>query len=56
MFVSKLDDIAWALNLRGIDIPFNPVFFCYMIIFDNGTSNHHVNLYINAEKVCDEEV
>lgn len=27
-----LDEIAWLLNLRGSDIPFNPVFFAYCII------------------------
>ena len=30
--VSKLDDIAWVLNLRGKDIHFNPVFFSYLLI------------------------
>ncbi|KAG8988728.1 hypothetical protein FRB94_000434 [Tulasnella sp. JGI-2019a] len=27
-----LDTIAWTLNLRGEDVPFNPVFFAYLII------------------------
>ena len=30
--VSSLDDIAWILNLRGSDIPFNPVFLSYLVI------------------------
>ena len=27
LIISRLDDIAWLLNLRGGDIPYNPVFF-----------------------------
>ena len=27
--VSMLDEIAWLFNLRGSDIPYNPVFFSY---------------------------
>lgn len=30
--ITSLDDIAWLLNLRGDDIPCNPVFLSYMII------------------------
>lgn len=30
--VSSLDDIAWIFNLRGRDIPYNPVFYSYAII------------------------
>ena len=32
MFLSKLDEIAWLFNLRGNDIPYNPVFYSYAII------------------------
>ncbi|KAK2612938.1 hypothetical protein QQS21_001049 [Conoideocrella luteorostrata] len=31
-FVSMLDEVAWLFNLRGSDIPYNPVFFSYAII------------------------
>lgn len=31
-FVSMLDEIAWLFNLRGSDIPFNPVFHSYAAI------------------------
>lgn len=31
-FISKLDDIAWLLNLRGADIPNNPYFLSYLWI------------------------
>lgn len=30
--VSKLDDIAWLLNLRGSDIPMSPLFKAYLFI------------------------
>ena len=33
LLVTTLDDIAWFLNLRGNDIPFNPVFFSYLIYY-----------------------
>jgi len=32
MLVSKLDEIAWVLNLRGSDVRLNPVFVSYLII------------------------
>lgn len=31
-FISSLDDIAWILNLRGNDIPNNPVFYSYLYL------------------------
>lgn len=30
--ISSLDDIAWLLNLRGADVPYNPVFLAFMIV------------------------
>ncbi|CAI7571878.1 unnamed protein product [Penicillium manginii] len=30
--ISVLDEIAWLFNLRGNDIPYNPVFFSYAVI------------------------
>lgn len=39
--VTALDDIAWLLNLRGLDIPYNPVFFAYVILTAN-----EVRLYV----------
>lgn len=32
MLVSKLDEIAWVLNLRGSDVRLNPVFVSYLVI------------------------
>ncbi|KAF7561901.1 hypothetical protein G7046_g2238 [Stylonectria norvegica] len=42
LLVSMLDEIAWLFNLRGSDIPFNPVFFSYAII-----TPHEATLYID---------
>ncbi|KAF6214837.1 hypothetical protein GE061_009580 [Apolygus lucorum] len=35
LVVTELDDIAWLLNLRGHDIPHNPVFFSFLIVRKN---------------------
>lgn len=43
--LSKLDDIAWILNLRGNDIPYNPVNFAFLIIDLDNTY-----LFISDEK------
>ncbi|XP_044003910.1 xaa-Pro aminopeptidase ApepP isoform X2 [Aphidius gifuensis] len=32
LVITALDEIAYLLNLRGSDIPYNPVFFAYVII------------------------
>ena len=31
-FVSTVDDIAWLFNLRGADVPYNPVFLAHALI------------------------
>ena len=47
--VSTLDDVAWALNLRGSDVQCNPVFVAYLLIEQNRST-----LYINKEKLTNE--
>ncbi|KAG8332678.1 Xaa-Pro aminopeptidase 1 [Homalodisca vitripennis] len=32
LVVTALDEIAWLLNLRGADVPCNPVFYAYVVI------------------------
>ena len=32
LVLSKLDEVAWLTNLRGADIPYNPVFESYLIV------------------------
>ncbi|KAM5353750.1 hypothetical protein ACJ41O_000400 [Fusarium nematophilum] len=44
--VSMLDEIAWLFNLRGNDIPYNPVFFSYAIVTPDAA-----NLYIDDSKL-----
>ncbi|KAL1981418.1 hypothetical protein VTN96DRAFT_2678 [Rasamsonia emersonii] len=47
--VSMLDEIAWLFNLRGSDIPYNPVFFSYAVITPD-----KVDLYIDEDKLTPE--
>lgn len=42
--ISSLDDIAWLLNLRGGDVPCNPVFLAFLLL-----SADEALLYANAE-------
>jgi Xaa-Pro aminopeptidase len=44
--VSMLDEVAWLLNLRGSDIPYNPVFFSYAMITPTSAT-----LYVDDEKL-----
>ncbi|HEX7156601.1 MAG TPA: aminopeptidase family protein P, partial [Burkholderiaceae bacterium] len=30
--ISSLDDVAWLLNLRGADVPYNPVFLAHVLV------------------------
>ena len=32
LLLSSLDDIAWVLNLRGADVPYNPVFLAFLLV------------------------
>jgi len=32
LIVHRTDDVAWLFNLRGGDIPFNPVFLSFAIV------------------------
>lgn len=44
--VSMLDEIAWLFNLRGSDIPYNPVFFSYAAITPTTAT-----LYVDSSKL-----
>ena len=46
MVISMLDEIAWLFNLRGSDIPYNPVFFSYAAV-----TPHSATLYIDSAKI-----
>ncbi|MBV6290316.1 aminopeptidase P family protein [Pseudomonas aegrilactucae] len=45
-FIATLDDIAWLFNLRGSDVPYNPVFVSFALI-----SQEHATLFIDSSKV-----
>lgn len=47
--VSMLDEVAWLFNLRGNDIPYNPVFFSYAVI-----TADEATLYIDPAKLTEE--
>lgn len=49
MLMTQLDDIAWTLNLRGIDVHCTPVFVAWLIVSDSKSV-----LCIKGEKVSDE--
>ena len=48
--VTNLDEIAWLLNIRGNDIPFNPLVFGKLIIHQDES----LDLYINKMKLPEE--
>ena len=50
LLISRLDNIAWLLNLRGSDIPYNPVFFSYAL-FSRNKGQLSTKLFINKEKL-----
>lgn len=47
--VTSLDEIAWLLNFRGSDIPFNPVSFAYLIV-----SSGNIDLFVDKSAVGDD--
>jgi Xaa-Pro aminopeptidase len=44
--ISMLDEIAWLFNLRGNDIPYNPVFFSYAAVTPTSAT-----LYVDSSKL-----
>jgi Xaa-Pro aminopeptidase len=44
--VSMLDEVAWLFNLRGSDIPYNPVFFSYAVVTSTAAT-----LYVDESKL-----
>ena len=45
--VSSLDDVAWLLNLRGSDVPFNPVFLAHLLL-----GAESAVLFVHEDKLC----
>jgi Xaa-Pro aminopeptidase len=48
LIVTKLDQIAWLFNLRGADVPCNPVFLAHAIV-----THDQVYLFTDLERVTD---
>ncbi|MCC9595807.1 MULTISPECIES: aminopeptidase P family protein [unclassified Rubrivivax] len=46
-FVSTVDDIAWITNLRGQDVPYNPVFLAHLLV-----SAERATLFIGDAKIA----
>ena len=41
LIVSRLDSVAWLLNLRGLDIPYSPVFISYVVVAKDGRTTFY---------------
>ncbi|MCA1754914.1 MAG: aminopeptidase P family protein [Spirochaeta sp.] len=37
-FVTALDEVAWLLNVRGWDIPYNPLVISYLVVHSSGAT------------------
>lgn len=48
--ITALDSICWLLNIRGQDIPCNPVLLSHALIYANG----NVDLFIDKNKIPNE--
>lgn len=48
MLVTGLDEVAWLLNLRGADVPLNPVALAFCLVDMEG-----VKLFVHLEQVTD---
>lgn len=45
-FISALDGVAWLFNLRGSDVPFNPVLIAYALVTSKGAT-----LFVDPQKM-----
>jgi Xaa-Pro aminopeptidase len=50
LIITTLDSIAWLLNLRGQDIPHNPVFLAYMIVSISDSGPARVRLFTDSSR------
>lgn len=48
--VSSLDDVAWILNIRGRDVPCNPVVLAFLVIHQDAA-----RLFIDGSKLNEDE-
>ncbi len=50
LVTAALDEIAWVFNIRGSDVPYNPVFLAYAVI-----SEKEAVLFVDDRKISDGE-
>lgn len=51
LVLSALDEVAWLTNLRGGDVPCNPVFYSYAVVT---VGNPKVEVYVDLRKISPE--
>ncbi|WFD34016.1 Xaa-Pro aminopeptidase [Malassezia cuniculi] len=49
LVATTLDEVAWLFNLRGNDVPYNPVFFAFAVVLKDKTM-----LYVNDSQLSPE--
>lgn len=54
LILTTLDSIAWLLNLRGQDIPYNPVFLAYLIISVSDSGPGRARLFVDGSRLAPE--
>lgn len=50
LVLTSLASICWLLNIRGNDIPYNPMVLCYMIL---EIKTKKIHLFVNTSKLLD---
>lgn len=50
LFITPLEEIAWLLNIRGLDVDYNPVLISYLLVEPDGAT-----LFVHPDK-CPESV
>ena len=48
-FCTMLDEIAWILNMRSTDVPYNPYFFSYLYVSSHADSILFTNAHLAPE-------
>ena len=51
LVISQLDEIAWLFNIRGSDIPFNPVVISYAIV-----TRDEATLFVNLNAIAQSDL
>lgn len=51
LVLSALDDCAWLLNLRGGEVPYTPVFRCYVVLGVDDKGAVAMDVFLPIKKV-----